>query len=94
MATLLALVNLVAASLVAWVVGADGGDGKGNDSEKFHFFNFLKLSGKVYKVIRDEQMKISHRMARPKPKVTACYIEFLGEWKISKHGNFSTAVTR
>ena len=35
MATSLALLDLVAAALVAQVVGADG-DGKGDDSEKLH----------------------------------------------------------
>ena len=40
-AALLALLNLVVAALVAWVVGADGGDGKSDDSEKFHFFSIL-----------------------------------------------------
>ena len=33
----LALVNLVAATLVAWVVGGDGGNANGNGGKEFHF---------------------------------------------------------
>ena len=34
---LLALVNLVTASLVAWVAGAGGGNAKSKGGEQFHF---------------------------------------------------------
>ena len=41
MAILFALVNLVTTSLVAWVVGGNGGDHNGKGSEQFHFSKFF-----------------------------------------------------